>query len=192
MHVVSAVSPHGRCRELLLLAKVECRVHRRLHNTTQPKPSVLTRTLPITFVSRTLFKMATDANCIFCKIIAGKIPSMKLYETEKSYAFLDIGPIAKKHCLVIPKYHGAKLADVPDEHLEELLPIAKKLAIASGAQDYNILQNNGRIAHQMVDHVHVHMIPKPNEEQGLIVGWPTQETEKEELQKIFEEIKQKL
>lgn len=91
---------------------------------------------------------------IFCKIIAGKIPSKKLYETEKTFAFLDIGPIAPKHCLVIPKYHGAKLTDIPDEHLQELLPIAKKLAKASGAEQYNILQNNGRLAHQQVDHVH--------------------------------------
>lgn len=67
---------------------------------------------------------------------------------------MDIGPIAPKHCLVIPKYHGAKLTDIPDDHLEELLPIAKKLAKASGAEQYNILQNNGRLAHQQVDHVH--------------------------------------
>lgn len=79
---------------------------------------------------------------------------MKLYESDKTYAFLDIGPIAERHCLVIPKYHGAKLHDVPDEHLAELLPIAKKLAVAAGVKDYNILQNNGRIAHQVVDHVH--------------------------------------
>ena len=66
----------------------------------------------------------------------------------------DIGPISEGHALVIPKYHGAKLHDVPDEHLTELLPVAKKIAIATGADQYNILQNNGRMAHQMVDHVH--------------------------------------
>lgn len=91
---------------------------------------------------------------IFCKIIAGKIPSMKLYDSDKTYAFLDIGPIAPKHCLIIPKYHGAKLHDIPDEHLNELLPVAKRIAKAAGVEDYNILQNNGRIAHQVVDHVH--------------------------------------
>ncbi|PWN31846.1 HIT-like protein [Meira miltonrushii] len=136
--------------------------------------------------------MATDANCIFCKIIAGKIPSKKLYETDKTFAFLDIGPIAPKHCLVIPKYHGAKLTDIPDEHLQELLPIAKKLAKASGAEQYNILQNNGRLAHQQVDHVHFHMIPKPSEESGLVIGWPTQQPTQEALQKAYDEIKEKL
>ncbi|KDN46990.1 HIT-like protein [Tilletiaria anomala UBC 951] len=134
----------------------------------------------------------TDENCLFCKIIAGKIPSMKLSETDKSYAFLDIGPLSKGHALVIPKYHAAKLHELPDEYLHELLPIAKKLAIASGATEYNILQNNGRGAHQLVDHVHVHMIPKPNQEQGLGVGWPAMTPEKEELQKVFEEMKGKM
>lgn len=128
----------------------------------------------------------TEANCIFCKIIAGQIPSLKLYDSEKTYAFLgmlrpvfvsqvgllsdltdfffsaplvevqlaDIGPISEGHALVIPKYHGAKLHEIPDEHLTELLPVAKKIAIATGAEQYNVLQNNGRMAHQMVDHVH--------------------------------------
>lgn len=67
---------------------------------------------------------------------------------------------------MIPKHHGAKLTDIPDSSLEELLPVAARLARASGAVDYNILQNNGRAAHQLVDHVHVHMIPKPNEQEG--------------------------
>ena len=56
--------------------------------------------------------------------------------------------------LVIPKFHGAKLTDIPDDSLHELLPVAKKIANAAGAQNFNILQNNGRVAHQMVDHVH--------------------------------------
>jgi diadenosine tetraphosphate (Ap4A) HIT family hydrolase len=55
--------------------------------------------------------------------------------------------------LVIPKHHGAKLTDIPDDSLVEILPVVKKLIIATGATDYNILQNNGRIAHQAVDHV---------------------------------------
>ena len=59
---------------------------------------------------------------------------------------------------MIPKHHGAKLHDIPDEHLTELLPVAKKIAIATGAEQYNVLQNNGRMAHQMVDHVHCEYI----------------------------------
>lgn len=79
---------------------------------------------------------------------------MKLHETEHTFAFMDIGPVAPYHSLVIPKYHAVKLHDMPDEYLTEILPIAKKIAKATGATDYNILQNNGRSAHQAVDHVH--------------------------------------
>ncbi|KAI1435876.1 HIT-like domain-containing protein [Xylaria sp. CBS 124048] len=132
------------------------------------------------------------ASCIFCKIIKGEIPSFKLFESDKTLAFLDIGPLSKGHALVIPKFHGAKLTDIPDEHLSEILPVAKKLVAATGAVDYNILQNNGRIAHQIVDHVHFHMIPKPNAEEGLSVGWPTKPADMESLKKYFEEVKSKM
>ncbi|KAI0872828.1 HIT-like domain-containing protein [Hypoxylon argillaceum] len=132
------------------------------------------------------------AACIFCRIIKGEIPSFKLFESSKTLAFLDIGPISKGHALVIPKFHGAKLTDIPDDQLSEILPVAKKLVVATGAVDYNILQNNGRIAHQVVDHVHFHMIPKPNEQEGLGVGWPTQEPDMDALKKYFEEVKSKM
>ncbi|KAG8713302.1 hypothetical protein FRC08_013434 [Ceratobasidium sp. 394] len=138
--------------------------------------------------------MSSLANCLFCRIIKGEIPSMKLLESDFSFAFLDINPLSRGHSLVIPKYHGEKLHDVPDEYLADTLLMAKKLAIATGATDYNILQNNGKIAHQVVPHVHFHMIPKPaaTDDAGLVIGWPAKEPVKEELQKLFEEIKSKL
>ncbi|GFF23813.1 hit family protein 1 [Aspergillus udagawae] len=152
----------------------------------------------------------SSAACIFCKIIKGEsylppelparccvsnfrdIPSFKLFESDKVFAFLDIQPLSRGHALVIPKFHGAKLTDIPDEDLRELLPVAKQIAKASGAEDYNILQNNGRIAHQVVDHVHFHMIPKPNEKEGLGIGWPTQPTDMDKLKALHEEIKSKM
>ncbi|KAJ5637823.1 hypothetical protein N7490_007702 [Penicillium lividum] len=136
--------------------------------------------------------MSSSAACIFCKIIKGDIPSFKLFESDKVFAFLDIQPLSRGHALVIPKYHGAKLTDIPDEDLLEILPVAKKIAKASGATDFNILQNNGRIAHQVVDHVHFHMIPKPNEQEGMSIGWPTQATEMDKLKALHEEIKAKM
>jgi diadenosine tetraphosphate (Ap4A) HIT family hydrolase len=84
------------------------------------------------------------------------------------------------------------LTEIPDDSLSELLPIAAKIARASGAEQYNILQNNGRMAHQMVDHVHVHMIPKPNESEGLGIIWPQQNPGKESLQQLLEELKARL
>ncbi|KAI1294119.1 HIT-like domain-containing protein [Xylaria venustula] len=132
------------------------------------------------------------AACIFCKIIKGEIPCFKLFESDKTLAFLDIGPLSKGHALVIPKFHGAKLTDIPDDHLSEILPVVKKLATATGATDYNILQNNGRIAHQVVDHVHFHMIPKPNEKEGLGILWPTEPADMKELAKYLEEVKSRM
>lgn len=94
--------------------------------------------------------------------------------------------------LVIPKHHGRTLLDIPDDQLSEILPVAKKLAKASGAENYNILQNNGRLAHQVVDHVHFHMIPKPNEKEGLGIGWPAKDTDMDGLKKLHEQLKSKM
>ncbi|KAF8459522.1 HIT-like domain-containing protein [Terfezia claveryi] len=132
------------------------------------------------------------AACIFCKIIKGEIPAFKLFESEKVFAFLDIQPLSQGHALVIPKFHGEKLHDIPDDQLAELLPVAKNIAIACGAIDYNILQNNGKVAHQFVPHVHVHMIPKPNEQEGLGISWPVQQTDMDKLKALHAEIKAKM
>jgi len=136
----------------------------------------------------------TLASCIFCKIVKGEIPSFKLIETESSYSFLDINPLAKGHSLVIPKFHAEKMHELPDDSLLDILHVAKRIAVATGAENYNILQNNGRIAHQEVDHVHFHIIPKPSatDSEGLVIGWPQQKLAMEELSKIHEEIKGKL
>lgn len=140
-----------------------------------------------------------SALCIFCKIIKGEIPSFKLIETDTVYSFLDINPIAKGHALIIPKYHGEKLHNVPDEYLADLLPVAKKIAIAAGVAidgpegiGYNILQNNGRLAHQEVDHVHFHVIPKVDSATGLGVGWPATATDFETLGALHKELLTKL
>ncbi|CAK7272099.1 Adenosine 5'-monophosphoramidase [Sporothrix epigloea] len=130
--------------------------------------------------------------CIFCKIIKGEIPCFKLIETDKTIAFLDINPLSRGHALVIPKFHGEKLLDIPDEHLTDILPIVKKVAKAVGTDNYNILQNNGRLAHQEVDHVHFHMIPKPNQAEGLGVGWPQQKTDMDQLKVLFEDLKSRI
>lgn len=138
-------------------------------------------------------------SCIFCKIVKGEIPSFKLIETKLTYSFLDIQPTAKAHCLVIPKFHGAKLHNVPDEYLADLLPVVKKLTVALDltndtpeGEGYNVLQNNGRIAHQEVDHVHFHLIPKRDAETGLGVGWPAQATDFDALGELHKLLTAKL
>ncbi|KAI9788636.1 MAG: Adenosine 5'-monophosphoramidase [Peltula sp. TS41687] len=132
------------------------------------------------------------ANCIFCRIIRGEIPSFKLFESDKVFAFLDIQPLSRGHSLIIPKHHGVKLTDIPDDQLQEVLPVAKRIAKAVGAENYNILQNNGRLAHQVVEHVHFHMIPKPNEQEGLGISWPAMEMEKSKLEELSQEVKAKM
>ncbi|KAF2206681.1 hypothetical protein CERZMDRAFT_52682 [Cercospora zeae-maydis SCOH1-5] len=133
------------------------------------------------------------ANCIFCKIIKGDIPSMKLFESAKTLAFLDINPLAYGHALIIPKHHGEKLTDIPDDSLTELLPnIASALQTTQGLENYNILQNNGKLAHQEVGHVHFHIIPKPDEQQGLQIGWPQQKPDMDKLKALLEEVKSKM
>ncbi|KAL2418209.1 Adenosine 5'-monophosphoramidase hnt1 [Exophiala dermatitidis] len=132
------------------------------------------------------------AACIFCKIVKGDIPCFKLFESDKVLAFLDIQPLSKGHALVIPKEHGEKLVDISDDALSEILPVVKKLAAASGAENYNILQNNGRLAHQEVGHVHFHMIPKPNATEGLGIGWPASPTDMDALKKLHAELKSKM
>lgn len=125
--------------------------------------------------------------CIFCKIIRGVIPCHKIFETTKTFAFLDINPLSEGHILVIPKFHGERLHLIPEEYLKDLLPttslIAQK-AFGDKGIDYNILQNNGRLAHQEVDHVHFHIIPKRNSDEGLGIKWITKPTSQQVLSEI--------
>jgi histidine triad (HIT) family protein len=118
----------------------------------------------------------SDSNpTIFDKILSGEIPSYKVYEDEHVLAFLDIGPLSEGHTLVIPKERKAQLHQLSDESaaaLGRVLPrLCRALVRATGATDYNVLQNNGAAAHQVVMHVHFHLIPKFGSA-GLGVHWP--------------------
>jgi histidine triad (HIT) family protein len=116
------------------------------------------------------------ADTIFQKIIAGQIPCHKVYEDEKVLAFLDINPLSRGHTLVIPKEPAETLDQLSDESaaaLGRVLPrICRAVIAASGTREYNVLENNGRGAHQVVQHVHFHIIPKPDRDKGLGIGWP--------------------
>ena len=111
---------------------------------------------------------------IFDKIIDGSIPSHKVYEDDRVLAFLDIGPLSRGHTLVIPKEPRAHLHELSDESaaaIGRVLPrICRAVMKATGATAYNVLQNNGSDAHQLVMHVHFHVIPKLGE-RGLGIRW---------------------
>jgi len=113
---------------------------------------------------------------IFDRILSGEIPCWRLYEDEHVLAFLDVGPLAPGHTLVIPKERAAQLHELSDESAAAIgraLPrICRAVVEATGATAYNVLQNNGSGAHQAVVHVHFHVIPKPSSERGLGIRWP--------------------
>ena len=113
---------------------------------------------------------------IFSKILRGEIPCHKVYEDEQVFAFLDINPLSPGHTLVIPKEEVAtvdKLSDDSAAAIGRVLPrISRAVLAATGATEFNILQNNGPGAHQAVFHVHFHIIPKFPSGEGLGVGWP--------------------
>ena len=117
------------------------------------------------------------ADTIFKKIIAGEIPCHRVYEDEHALAFLDIAPLSTGHTLVIPKEPAETLDQLSDEAsaaIGRVLPrIARAVMKVSGASAYNVLQNNGAMAHQAVLHVHFHIIPKLDDGRGLGVGWKT-------------------
>jgi histidine triad (HIT) family protein len=110
----------------------------------------------------------------FDKIIAGEIPCHRVYEDDHVLAFLDVGPLSRGHTLVIPKERKAHLHELSDESaaaIGRVLPrLCRAVLAATGAKAYNILQNNGTDAHQVVMHVHFHIIPKVGET-GLGIGW---------------------
>lgn len=114
----------------------------------------------------------TDPQCVFCKIITGKIPSFCVYEDEHTFAFLNIAPFEKGHVLVVPKHHSAFLTDLPQEELAPFMisvrNVAALLLQKLPCDGFNLLQNNGACASQVVPHVHFHLVPRWN---GCAINW---------------------
>ena len=128
---------------------------------------------------------------IFGKIIAGEIPCHRVYEDGHVLAFLDVSPLSPGHTLVIPTEAVATLAQLSDDSaaaIGRVLPrIARAVLAATGATDFNVLQNNGASAHQAVFHVHFHIIPKVAG-QGLGIDWQPIKTEGPDLKALSERI----
>lgn len=112
--------------------------------------------------------------CIFCKIIAGEIPAARLIETDKVVSFLDINPVNPGHALIVPKRHVTSFLDLHQNELHVLMFIARRVAAAvveaTESPAFNILQNDGRAAGQIIDHVHLHVIPRRPDD-GFSLGW---------------------
>jgi histidine triad (HIT) family protein len=136
------------------------------------------------------------AETIFSKILRGEIPCHKVYEDDKVLAFLDIAPLSPGHTLVIPKEEVATVDQLSDESaaaIGRVLPrISRAVLRATGATEFNILQNNGPGAHQAVFHVHFHIIPKFPDGRGLGIGWKPQSFDHEEGKKLAARIAEAL
>jgi len=115
------------------------------------------------------------AETVFSKILRGEIPCHRVYEDEHVLAFLDINPVSQGHTLVIPKEPAEtidRLSDDAAAAIGRVLPrLSRAVLAATGARAFNVLQNNGALAHQAVEHVHFHIIPKHDDGTGLGIGW---------------------
>lgn len=115
--------------------------------------------------------MSRDPGCIFCKILAGEIPAAIVYQDQAVVAFLDVGPLAEGHLLVVPREHHPRLIDLPGDSMGRItaaLPLLGQVVMeVTGATGFNLLLNEGPVAGQVVPHMHFHMIPRrPGDQLG--------------------------
>ena len=134
-----------------------------------------------------------DENCIFCKIVAGEIPSATLYEDDDFRVILDLGPASKGHALILPKNHYRNLYDIDDEVASKAILLAKKmitkLTDVLNCDGYNIVQNNEEAAGQTVFHFHMHIIPRYKDD-GQVIGWEPHTSDPEVQAQLAEKIGQ--
>ncbi|RPH81223.1 MAG: HIT family protein [Candidatus Rokuibacteriota bacterium] len=135
------------------------------------------------------------AACVFCKIRDGELPSMRVYEDDRTLAIMDINPLTSGHCLVITKTHAPTLWDAGVEDLQAAMAAARKVAIALRTavklDGLNMLQANGAAAFQSVPHYHLHLIPRwHNDDKGF--DWPVVPGDRAQIQAIGERLREAL
>ncbi|MGL4361724.1 MAG: HIT family protein [Cellulosilyticaceae bacterium] len=133
-----------------------------------------------------------NETCIFCEIISGNIPSFTIYEDEKFKVILDRFPAAAGHMLVISKMHYNDIFELPGEVANELMIVVKKMADLlknnMKVESLNLVQNNGEVAGQTINHFHMHLIPRTKDD-GVVLNKTTHtETTIEELEKISNQL----
>lgn len=128
--------------------------------------------------------------CIFCKIIRGEMPSYKIYEDEKTYAFLDISDDAIGHTLVIPKNHYENIMEIPSDDLFAVMNTVQKISkhyVNLGYTGVNLMNASGMSAQQSVFHFHMHIIPR-SQDDGLDT-WPKMDKKNADLKAVYEKLK---
>ena len=122
-----------------------------------------------------------DNNCIFCKLANGDIPTNSIFEDNDFKVILDADPATKGHALILPKNHFANLLEADDDVLEKALPL--------GCAGVNIVQNNGEAAGQTVHHLHIHIIPRYEDDPDkTICGWSHQSFTEEETAEVVKKL----
>ena len=128
-----------------------------------------------------------ENGCIFCKIIAGEIPSQTIYEDDQFKVILDVAPATKGHALILPKDHYANLYELPEEKAVDAIKLAKRMmAVMTDklkCDGFNLVQNNGEVAGQTVFHFHMHLIPRYKND-GEILKYIAGDPGPEELERI--------
>jgi histidine triad (HIT) family protein len=127
-------------------------------------------------------------NCIFCKIIKGEIPAVKIYEDERVFAFLELNPLAKGHTLLIPKKHSQDIFDIDQKDIESISAAAQKIALrlreVLGAEGVNLVQRSGKAAEQGVFHFHLHIIPRKKGDKIEMDKWWFEKAEAASLEDL--------
>ena len=140
-------------------------------------------------------KMKKDPNCIFCKVAASEIPCCQVFQDECSLAFLDIGPLAEGHVLLIPREHFPTIDQMPADQAAAMLRNLPRLVgavrSATGCQGVNVLQNNGRAASQVVPHVHLHIIPRSDGDE-FHFNWPAGAYVQGRMEAVADKIRKRL
>ena len=136
--------------------------------------------------------MATDPDCIFCKIVAGEVPSFKLFEDAETLAFMDINPVHDGHCLVIPKAHYLNIFEIAPEAFAAAARTAIRVANAVNAavkpDGLNLIQANGEGAGQSVGHFHLHVFPRRTDD-GVAINWDPKPGDRAHIARIAERIR---
>ncbi len=139
--------------------------------------------------------MSTDPDCIFCKIIAGEIPSFKIYEDSETFAFMDINPANEGHALVIPREHARDVYSVSDTAIAATVKTAKRIAAAVdktlNPEGLNLLQCNGPAAAQSVMHFHMHVLPRRDGD-DLKLNWGLEAGDMDAIDRLAERLRNNL
>jgi histidine triad (HIT) family protein len=135
-------------------------------------------------------------NCIFCKIIKNEIPSVKVYEDDRVFAFLDINPLNDGHLLVIPKAHAENIHEITEADFVAVASATHKLTAAVkkalNPEGINLMQLNGKAANQVVPHLHVHIVPRWFGDGLTICKWELVAGDMEKLKAVGEQIQEAL